>query len=197
MKFHKAQAIILLINYFLLLLLWISPSCLSTSSTAFTASPYFESIVRLYFLRNLASPNLKNHEHISTAATRIHIHHKSFPKATSLTINHTNTSFMTASVQTLIPILQWHKESLPFITIEPLAYGILECFDPRNGNTRSWVSRWMVINHLDGSILGEWRLNRWGLGLLRLGSEWVRWTGSGNENILLILSRGEDSWVWP
>ena len=31
---------------------------------------------------------------------------------------------MTASVQTLIPILQWHKESLPFITIEPLVYVI-------------------------------------------------------------------------
>ena len=82
MIFYRAQVIILLfllINYFLFLLLCIIPSCLSMSSTAFNASPYFESIVRLYLLRNLAFPNLKNHEQVSTAVARIHIHQIFFP----------------------------------------------------------------------------------------------------------------------
>src|SRR5260370_40504217 len=101
MIFYRAQVIILLfllINYFLFLLLCIIPSCLSTSSTAFNASPYFESIVRLYLLRNLVFPNLKNHEQVSTAVARIHIHQIFFPKSTSFTINHTYASLMTASV---------------------------------------------------------------------------------------------------
>jgi len=57
---------------------------------------------------------------------------------------------------------------------------------------RSWDNWWMVVNHLNWCRMGG-RLDRWRLGQLRMGSERVRWTGSSNEDILLILCRVEDS----
>jgi hypothetical protein len=89
---------------------------------------------------------------------------------------------MPSHINFLIPVLEWYREPLLDITIEPLINGILQSPNSWNGDTWSWLSRWMMIYHF---------LRRWRLGDPAWMGDWrgMGGTRSGDKNVLLILGR--------